>query len=66
MTDQIADFIYNSDYLINLAMLKRESGIGCSLCAKNYFNAMNRSYTHLDGLLHDPDGWGASSDWGTL
>ncbi len=43
MSDQIADFIVNANYLINLAVLRRESGVGCCLCAKNNLNAMNRS-----------------------
>jgi len=57
VTDQMSKFIYDSDYFINLALLKRSGPIGGTFCGKNTFGVMGRSPEHLHDWLHGPDGW---------
>jgi len=57
VTDQMSKFIYDSDYFINLALLKRSGPIGGTLCGKNTFGVMGRSPEHLHDWLHGPNGW---------
>ena len=62
MTDQVADYIYNADYFINLSDLKREGSVGSTLAGKNHFGVMNRSPAHVHDYIHGPNGW--ETGWG--
>jgi len=55
--DQLAQFIYNADYFINMALLKRSGPIGGTFCGKNNFGSMGQTPEHIHDFLHGPAGW---------
>ena len=67
VTDQMAKFIYDSDYFINLAILKRSGPIGGTLCGKNTFGVMGRTPEHLHDYIHGggPNDWSMPSTMGS-